>query len=606
MMTRNISLFILLTSLVSYTVAQITFTRLSSSNIPGRAGHTGVLFNATTIIAIGGSTGTEATDPVDPLVFRVPTSPSLPTLSSLGRTTTAGSDIYLPRHQAAIVNVPEDLVSLFPYTSYAFFGSDSVTMKDTNTIFGFNPLTQKWETVLLSITGPAITARKGATAVFIRDCLQGGSFPVCIVITGGVSTTVGTNLGTNFLLTFYPSIDKLIACNVTYPSIGGSYLGPGATSPGGVTFHSAVSSVDGNRMFLFGGLSSNGNAANKDIYEFSPAGFDDNNMNYLTRETTVISRTKTVTFSSKLLNSSNAALIVDGSTTTCFSTANATSVTYPSLANPWIRVDLGSIIRITQVQFFLQPVANVPKGKHIGVKIFVTNGTTGSGFDSAGAVEIPNPYTDYIFNPTIIYPNTYTVGRYVWVVIPSVVNRILDICELNVYTPNKWMWRQLSGFGNLALRKDATQSTMDTGAYNYGNPLNAIDGDVGTTSRSSSKANSWLLVDLGDQYDIQYLTFFDGNGLSPSTGPCRSMNTEIAIGNNRDPWALGTKKCVGPINTNGYGTNNGNVPWTIPCSGRARFLYVRKRGATMPTATTVPASDPTCVYPCNSATLLRV
>jgi hypothetical protein len=600
----------------------VTYTRVLTNSTIGRAGHAAVAISDTTILQVGGFTGVEdLTIPVDPLELTVRPTPALPTFLNRPRAGLPGSGFDLPRHQAAVVSVPEDIAALgtLPFSAYAFFGADTATGLDTDTVFGYDPVLRGWRTVSTAVTGQAPMPRRGATAVFLRDCLQGGATPYCILVTGGSNAAVGTSIGTTFFLAFYPGSGSVTAVgNITYPAVGSGYLGPAAAAPagpGGVAYASAISSVDGNRMFVFGGLSSNGNVVNKDIFEFSPAGFDDNNMAFFARETIASSFLRPRAVSSRLSNTSNPAFLNDGTATTCFSTSNITSAFSPVLTNPWVRIDLGLPTRITQIQYVMPAYGTfgILAGQHVGMRIFVSNGTDGRGFDSAGAVEIQNPFTDYIFNPSVVNVKGYLVAQYVWFVIPSSTDRILALCEAYVYRPRQWMWRQLSGFGNLALRKTATQSTMDVGSFNYGNPINAIDGQGSTTSRSSSRANSWLRVDLGAQYDIQYLTYIDGNGVAvptANTGPCRSMNTEIAIGNNMDPWARGIKKCIGPANLNGYGTNNAIpfgsfAPWRIDCTGRARFVYVRKPAATMPTATTVPATDATCVYPCDRATLFR-
>jgi hypothetical protein len=598
----------------SASAQQLTYTRVLTNSTIGRAGHSALAISDTTIILIGGLSNTpgggvtpaDLATIVDPIEVAVPVSPGAPAFLSRPRSSLPGSGFNLPRHQAAVVAVPEDIAAagLLPFSAYAFFGADTATGLDTNTIVGFNPVTRTWTSISASLVGTTTQplARRGATAVFLRDCLQGGATPYCIVVVGGTNSATGTAIGTTFLLAFFPGRGTAVS-NITYPAATGA-------PAGGIAFHSAVSSVDGTCMFVFGGT--DGTAVSNDTFEFCPAGFGDNNMGFFASEAIAASDFRLVAASSNLTNVSDTSFVTDSTVSTCFFTASpSVTPTIPNLTNPWIRVDLGAPTRITQIQYVMPAYvsAGIVAGQHIGLRVFASNATDGRGVDTSDAVEIPNPYTDYIFNPMVLYVrDRFLVAQYVWFVIPSSTNRTLAICSASVFSPRRWMWRPLSSVVNLALRKSASQSTMDVGSFNYGNPLSAIDGDVATTSRTSSKVNSWFRVDLGRQFDIQYLTYFDGNAVAfptANTGPCRSMNTEIAIGNNMDPWAAGTKRCFGPANANGYGLNSGNVPWRIECSGRARFVYVRKPAATMPTATTVPASDPTCVFPCNATTLFR-
>ena len=147
-----------------------------------------------------------------------------------------------------------------------------------------------------------------------------------------------------------------------------------------------------------------------------------------------------------------------------------------------------------------------------------------------------------IYNPTILWARPPVNGRYVYAAMLG-TNKVLQLCELQIYQPLYWRWRKLSGLTNLALNKPAYQVAFDP-AYNYGDPQNGVDGATGTTARTPAFYGNtlWYYIDLGDAYDISYVTVYDGAG----SNWWRMNATEVVFGDNSDSYSPSNTRCFGP------------------------------------------------------------
>jgi hypothetical protein len=95
---------------------------------------------------------------------------------------------------------------------------------------------------------------------------------------------------------------------------------------------------------------------------------------------------------------------------------------------------------------------------------------------------------------------------------------------------------------DLALGKSATADSI----YSSYGPSNAVDGNDTTEWRSSSGTNSWLQVDLGDEYVINRITFYQGTFGSLGNWELRASNSSDMSGYvvlesqnmYNDPWRV--------------------------------------------------------------------
>ena len=150
--------------------------------------------------------------------------------------------------------------------------------------------------------------------------------------------------------------------------------------------------------------------------------------------------------------------------------------TFSLFYSPWWRVDLGSVQTIHYVKIWDR--MDCCAGRIAGFQVAVTSADD---FGTAQSASCVNPYTD-ILEPTATIDTALTpggscsAGRYVWVSIPG-PGRILSLCEVAVFQKRPWVWRQLSGVGEVAQGKKTEQSSTDLGG-NGGDSSRAVDGDT--------------------------------------------------------------------------------------------------------------------------------
>ena len=535
---------------VQTTASPMRFARFAPASAPPPRAYGAIVTNDTSVIFAGGRVGSTPDAAPDDMSVAP---------STLNPRSAGGVSSLAGLSQQAVAHVPENLrASLGGVAAYAFGGIDLAGV-ESQLLWSFGAA--GW--VAASATGAAPSARRGASLTFVPSC--GGNATSdfsCMLLVGGVSAAVAAPLAAD-------NVWMLLLGPLRW--VNQATL-PGATGPAppGLFGHCAIPSADGKNVIIYGG-STQAAGASSDTYQLSPTGFYDAavqeaEMSNIALLMPTNGSSAAPSVYAPLGNQTgtlalNTQVVVDGSITTTYGTGAAAGVgscfvSFVDLAagvpvlgttSPWWRVDLGSARTIWQLRFWmradvLSSVSNQPgPAANTGVSFWVSN-TTGPLLPWEGnGVQIPNLIPNPIYAPNIIKLLSPVSGRYVWAAQLG-AQRVLQLCQLQILQPTPWTWRKLSGVVNIALNKFALQPGVSN-FFAYGDPLNAIDGIAGTGARTPNNvANVWLMVDLGRTFWIKYISVLDGAG----TNWFRNNATEVALGDNADPFAGPNQQCFGP------------------------------------------------------------
>ncbi|XP_045561153.1 uncharacterized protein isoform X2 [Salmo salar] len=223
---------------------------------------------------------------------------------------------------------------------------------------------------------------------------------------------------------------------------------------------------------------------------------------------------------SSLYNNRDASDAIDGKRNTNYGSCTHTLKD----RNPWWRVDLLNVYRITDVT--LTNRGDCCPERLDGAEIRIGNSLENNG--------INNPRCAVISHIPAGEAHTFQCnemeGRYVVVVIPG-RSEWLTLCELEVHgTPA----------GNLALNGVATQSSL----YNNRNASDAIDGkrntNYGSCTHTLKDRNPWWRVDLLNVYRITDVTLTNRGDCCPE----RLDGAEIRIGNSLENNGINNPRCA--------------------------------------------------------------
>jgi hypothetical protein len=244
---------------------------------------------------------------------------------------------------------------------------------------------------------------------------------------------------------------------------------------------------------------------------------------------------------SSIQNDAVAARAVDGNSDGDYHHWSVTHTT--STAQSWWQVDLGVPQGLREVVLFNRTDAAPERLSNFDIKV----STDGSTWTTVATVaSTPPQRSTYPINAT---------GRYVRVQLRG--TNPLSLAEVQVY-----------GRNNLALRKPATQSSLQNDAVAARGVDGNSDGNYqnGSVTHTTSTAGAWWQVDLGAAQSLREIV------LSNRTDCCadRLSNFDIKVSNDGSTWTTvatvaGTapQRSVHPINATGRyvrvqlrGTNN--------------------------------------------------
>ncbi|KAI1894906.1 hypothetical protein AGOR_G00120580 [Albula goreensis] len=244
-----------------------------------------------------------------------------------------------------------------------------------------------------------------------------------------------------------------------------------------------------------------------------------------------------------------ASLAVDGNRSPIYGQKSCTHTS--NRANPWWRVDLLKPYKIFSVTITNRK--DCCASRINGAQIRIGNSLENNGNNNPLCSTVPSigPGPSQTFKCS-----GPMVGRYVNVYIPR--REFLTLCEVEV---NGEEANELPDYGNVALRKEATQS--DTA---YGGPASlAVDGNRSpiygqkSCTHTSNRANPWWRVDLLKPHKIFSVTITNRKDCCAS----RINGAQIRIGNSLEnngnnnplcstvpsisPGPSQTFKCSGPM-----------------------------------------------------------
>lgn len=334
--------------------------------------------------------------------------------------------------------LPPDVAAVLGCTAFSVFGINPATKLVTRDLYCLSRTTNTWVAWTLgSVTGLYPYARRGANAVYLRECGQATGEGCLVTMGGNAGGTLGTEVGYTNLIWVHRASPVWDISKFT------------GTGPGGRYGHAMGVGPDQKSVFIFGGYRTlSPPVVNSDVWWYTTSGFIDDDAPATHFETLAVSA---IGSSSRTTASGAQATITDGLTT---ATTSACLQTVNNTANPYARVGFTTPVLIHRVQLWFLNSATA-----LGFEVWASNTSAVGSYNSAGAIKLPNPYTEPVLRPTTLTLTTPVFAQYVWVVIPG-SNRELGLCEIAVLRARPFRWRTLSGYENVALNKWASQAAM--------------------------------------------------------------------------------------------------------------------------------------------------
>jgi len=370
----------------------------------------------------------------------------------------------------------------------------------------------------------------------------------------------------------------------------------GAGRPPGTRSAAIAAAPDGRSLFLFGG-DAQAVTATADMYSLAPRGFE--SPDPVTEFTNIaLSRPTTSSSIYKIIPLNPLAwaapeLAVDGLTSQnllvlgraqCFhSNATGTAGTgQPGERAPWWRVDLGAAnTAFEALTIYGRTSQEAGPGRYAGLEVWTGN--------SAAATAPNDPANTRCWAGDLpagelrsALPCIPPTGgaRFVWVALAPVAQptQFLSLCEVQVLQRRLWVWRKLSGSGNVALGKPAFASSIFFNGAVAGAPELATDGILTTAFPFMSQTrelqpacnNIFLTVDLLAEYEVTQALLYSRLEACCAS---RMSRMEMYVGNSRD-WQF-NRRVMGPLDVTPPGaaqffTQNINRV-------RGRYVTVRRR-----------------------------
>ena len=469
-------------------------------------------------------------------------------------------------------------------------------------------------------------ARAGAGLAWITNCntTVGGVSASCFVLYGGVLSAGGAVVSDMWFLwgadVTVASAARCAWSNVPSSSRTGSALPPLAHF---------VTSTDAahTEVIMYGGILDTVGSVSEAVFRFSPLGFADATEDEMDNIALPHDNIRPTAWQSTLAwaslgwgNPLPAGLAIDngrdsaGDIVSAFFTSPNTALSSyvpatppsrlrscthsaPNDPYPWWGVDLGAMSQIDAIKIFQR--TDCCRGRFAGFAIF-TSSTNATSYKPGAlpwvdGASFPMPYADLMQTSVFFRSSMTTKARYVYISLSPGKNRLLTLCEVQVYRKRTLVVRNLGADVNVALGKETFSlfgmfptkgganlpNTVVDGLVVPGSPAASyasIKGATGATAASQTSLTPYLGVDLGAVYDLgsgpsgRTIVIYPSNLLangntrvSVSTGHTRDFNYMTRC------WGPGTLAAsVGVIGNGGY--------FTLPqsCAGTARYIIISR------------------------------
>lgn len=353
---------------------------------------------------------------------------------------------------------------------------------------------------------------------------------------------------------------------------------PGSPTPRWSTM--AGVSPAGDVLYLIGGDTAGG--ATNQVWAYAPFGFPD----LRAGEYDNIARTGVADHSSEWNALVNGAFrAIDGGISGVFSNNQCTHTnTAPvNMTQPWFVLDLRSVQAIDNLRIYQR--TDCCRGRNAGYRIFVGNTRSALNWADPNNVEIRPPASDILGSYDDVPSIAGVRARYIWIMLPG-TNRVLTLCEVEVWQRRPDVWRQLSGVYNAALNKPAFMSSKDNNAEENqlgGDANQCTDGNTGGNAPDWCKTSTvtwngaaaltprvFFYVDLGFAHDVGSVRIFPR--IDSPNRPGRSTRLEVYVGNSR--MFEGCARCAGPFNN--VATIFTGQSHLVQCPMMGRYVHVRR------------------------------
>jgi hypothetical protein len=484
--------------------------------------------------------------------------------SSTGRFSTAATAAYTVNRGAAIASVGATVlgaVASFDDRRVWALGGLTAAGVRTSTVAYFDG--RAWSTLTPAAPGGSPAARTGASATYVTNCRPLDFAPQpCVLLFGGEDAS-GALLADIWLLWVGETTPRW----EYVPAMQSN--GPPATKEAAISV-----APDGSTVFIWGGTRSTG--PTDDMFALSIPGFSD----FTNAEAVNLAVNMSATESSTdsfwgwggpgRANDDNLIQAHDNGPP-----SRACTCTLPQL-EPWWKVDILATRRIDRVVIY--PRNDCCQDRYFDYEVYLGNNNASARANPSLPRPFPNLGGQAV---TINLASNPMYGRYFHFILPGpATNRVLTLCEVQLWQKLPYIWRKLSGISNVALGKLTAQSSIETG-YAGGEAFRGVDGITSNNYGSSpptcsATANTglanapWWYVDLGQTFDISTMEYWprtDGSLF-------RADQMSFHVGYSTD--SAFSNRCPGVPAS--FGAASGGR--TIGCPMRGRYVIIRRTPTT--------------------------
>ena len=486
----------------------------------------------------------------------------------------------------------------------------------------------------VDVAAAAPSARAGAGFAWISNCntTAGGVPASCFVLYGGVLAAGGAVANDMWFL-WGADAKVASAARCAWTSVASAARTGSALPP--LAYFVTSTDAAHTEVIMYGGILDTAGSVSKAVFRFAPLGFADATESEMDNIALPQNGLRPKAWQSSLPYASlgwgdplPAGLAIDngkdsyGNILSAFFVSPNTALpdyvaptppsplrscqhSAPNDPRPWWGVDLGAMAQIDAIKIYQR--TDCCRGRFAGFAIY-TSSTNATSYQPgalpwADGAPFPMPYADLMQTAVFFRATAATKARYVYISLSPGANRMLTLCEVQVFRKRTLVVRDLGADVNVALGKD-TFSLFGMFPTNGGAKLpgTAVDGLVvpgstaasyvsiagatGTTAASQTALTPFWGVDLGAVYDLgsgpsgQSIVIYPSSLLANG-----NSRVSVSTGNTRDFNYM--TRCWGPgtlTATSGVLGNGGFMTLPAACAGPARYIIISRSLVNSPAA----------------------